>query len=588
MVRRSSRVSRKSRSKVNRKMNRSRKVSRRVNKSRKVSRRVNKSRRMNKSRRVTNKRTKRVNKSRRISRKRTKRVNNKRTKRTKRVSRKRTREIEGGMMDRLMGRPLKKEIPSPVRTDSPPASPLSESGLSEIDQKLEVNEIIERYGKTDKSNEHLKSAIAEFKGFNITDEESIDAFRTKVMQPAITKMKEEIENGELTFEQASIDFLSLEIDERTASSKDFMNFINAQQVKREIEKKMELQNPQQITPTDPQKPEESTDARKKPEESTRSPVVSFRDLKEEKERERRPEKEKLMSDTEEQIDKVTEVYSSRRGHVFKTRMETLVELLSLAKESVKSEQYQKSTTEYEKAKKVLFEIVIKPLILFILDVKKYDKKFRKKMFEEYSSKTYYELLDMARNSINELIVLKENLLDSGELRPVAEEKATAEQAYKEAVEKETAAAELKEAAVTTLNEVEEQVKEQKNTKIGKVAVGLKIMKNETLKEAEEAAKKSQSEAEVADGAAAAAEKAVAAASARYEIIETKVRLERKKIQEKESELLDELEKLEADLNEVELFKKIAELETKSMELHEKLKKDNADAYKEFKDQQTEQ
>ena len=108
--------------------------------------------------------------------------------------------------------------------------------------------------------------------------------------------------------------------------------------------------------------------------------------------------------TEEQIDKVTEVYSSRRGHVFEERMETLVDLLSLAKESVKSEQYQKSTTEYEKAKKVLFEIVIKPLILFILNVKKYDKTVRKKMFEEYSSKTYDELLDMAKESINELKV----------------------------------------------------------------------------------------------------------------------------------------------------------------------------------------
>ena len=82
MVRRSSRVSRKSRSKVNRKINRSRKVSRRVNRkinrSRKVSRRVNKSRRVsrrvNKSRRVNRRRTKRVNKSRRVSRKKTRRI----------------------------------------------------------------------------------------------------------------------------------------------------------------------------------------------------------------------------------------------------------------------------------------------------------------------------------------------------------------------------------------------------------------------------------------------------------------------------------------------------------------------------------
>ncbi len=220
MVRRSSRVSRKSRSKVNRKMKSSRKVSRIVNKSRRVSRRVNKSTRMNKSLRVTNKRTKRVNKSRGVSRKKTKRVNNKRTKRvnkSKRVSRKRTREIEGGVKGF-------KNLKSALRgsKDTPPSqpvSPVSESELSEEEQHAKKTALLKRINSGD------KNAITEY--YKIS--QSFNHYNQNEIQQAINEMFEretmEFTQRKETETETGTGTERLEASELLTKTDDFLKFI---------------------------------------------------------------------------------------------------------------------------------------------------------------------------------------------------------------------------------------------------------------------------------------------------------------------------------------------------------------------------
>lgn len=150
MVRRSSRVSRKSRSKVNRKMKRSRKVSRRVNKSRKVSRR----------------KTKRVNKSRRVSRKRTKR-------------------IEGGSDS------LKKNPPTSPSSSSTPLTPEKILSMA-LKEEITIEEANEKFSKLNISDPKLVEKFAlQINNIMITFKSKEKAKKAKAERLAAKERKEQ-------------------------------------------------------------------------------------------------------------------------------------------------------------------------------------------------------------------------------------------------------------------------------------------------------------------------------------------------------------------------------------------------------------